>query len=347
MSRLLVLGLSLTLLTVQPLTAQSPRQEIEARLEQLLKRYPDADANRDGVLTPAEARAFREQAAQRRERRVAPTHADISYGPHERNRLDLYLAKSEKPTPLIVYIHGGGFVGGDKSSISRGLVEAANAAGISMAAIHYRFVTEAPFPAPQRDSARAIQFLRANADKWNFDPQRVAAYGGSAGAGISMWLGFHDDLADPENPDPVLRQSTRLCAIGSRGGQTTYDPNLIKEWIGGRAYQHPSITKCYDLESLDQITDPKLQPLYDEVSAITHLTADDPPIHMIYSEADEPLPEDARPGQGIHHPNFGKKLSEKMKQLKIENVYRHSQTFKGNLDRDMLEHFQRWFAETK
>ena len=50
-----------------------------------------------------------------------------------------------------------------------------------------------------------------------------------------MWLGFHNDLADSKSDDLVARQSTRLKAVGSQGGQSTYDPNMIKAWVGGRA----------------------------------------------------------------------------------------------------------------
>ena len=85
--------------------------------------------------------------------------------------------------------------------------------GISVAAINYRYSTQAIAPAPFQDGARAVQFLRSKAKDWNLDPQRFAATGGSAGAGISLWLGFHNDLADPKSEDPVLRQSTRLACM--------------------------------------------------------------------------------------------------------------------------------------
>ena len=106
---------------------------------------------------------------------------------------------------------------------------------ISVAAINYRFVDgkDVIFPVPQHDSARAVQFLRTKAKEWNLDPQRFACYGGSAGAGTSMWIAFHDDLADPKNADPVLRESTRIVAVGTIGGQGTYDPIEIKRLIGG------------------------------------------------------------------------------------------------------------------
>jgi acetyl esterase/lipase len=86
------------------------------------------------------------------------------------------------------------------------------AAGISVVAITYRFSQDAIAPASFHDSARAIQFIRHNANEWNVDPKRIAATGGSAGAGLSLWLGFHDDLTDPDSSDPVLRQSSRLSS---------------------------------------------------------------------------------------------------------------------------------------
>jgi len=274
-----------------------------------------------------------------------PTHADVAYGPHERNVLDFYRAPGEQPAPLLVFIHGGGFVAGSKSSFPPRLLRSALEAGISFAAIHYRFVDGESiiFPAPQRDGARAVQFLRSRARDWNIDPARVACFGGSAGAGISMWIGFHDDLRDPDSPDPVARQSTRLRAVGSFGGQGTYDPVRIRELVGGRAWEHPSLLKVYGLKSTEEALrpTPEKQKLYDEASAITHLTRDDPPLFMVYSEPDIVPPPDARPGQFIHHPNFGKQLKERMDRLGIENHYVHTSQARGDVAEMMLAFFRR------
>jgi len=72
------------------------------------------------------------------------------------------------------------------------------ASGISVVAITYRLSDTALAPAQFHDSARAVQFIRSRAKDWNLDPKPIAATGGSAGAGLSLWLGFHDDLADPQ-----------------------------------------------------------------------------------------------------------------------------------------------------
>ena len=279
------------------------------------------------------------------------THANVRYGEHERNVLDFYQALSDKPTPLAVYIHGGGFVGGDKTvppAQLKGFLDA----GISVAAIRYRFVDgkDIIFPAPQHDGARAVQFLRSKAKEWNIDSDRVACYGGSAGAGISMWIGFHEDLADPTSDDPILRESTRIQAIGTFGGQSTYDPIKIRELIGGRAWEHPSIFRIYGITTADEALHPtpEKQKLYDESSAFTHLTPDDPPLYMVYSEADGPLPPDARPGQGIHHPNFGRHLKTRMDELQIENVFVYTPAEKSrDVNAEMLEFFRKQFENVK
>lgn len=345
-------------LWVGPAVAQQAGPSAE-QLERLRQRFPDADANRDGVLTREEAEAYRQKLLTQRTQRgdvrqragvIAATHANVKYGPHERNVLDFYQARSDQPTPLIVYIHGGGFVGGDKNSINQGILRLAQEAGISCAAINYRFVDgqQTIFPAPQHDGARAVQFLRSKAEEWNLDPRRVACFGGSAGAGISMWIGFHDDLAQPDSDDPVLRQSTRIQAIGTFGGQGTYDPIEIKELIGGRAWEHPSLLKVYGLKTTAEALEPtaEVKRLYDQCAAIRHLTKDDPPLYMVYNEADGPLPDDARPGQGIHHPNFGRQLVRKMDELEIENVFVYTPQAAGrDVVGEMFEFFQKQFSQ--
>ena len=119
----------------------------------------------------------------------AADFANVHYGEHRRQVLDLWKAESDKPTPLVIYILGGGFRGGDKRSLSVPMLEECRKEGVSVAAIHYRLTTEVPFPAAHLDSARAVQFLRHNSEEWNLDPTCFATTGGSAGGGISLLAG--------------------------------------------------------------------------------------------------------------------------------------------------------------
>jgi acetyl esterase/lipase len=245
-----------------------------------------------------------------------PTHRDVRYGPHARNLLDFWQAKSDHPTPVLVSIHGGGFMSGDKG-VGTLILEQCLESGISVAAITYRFSNQAIAPAQFQDSARAIQFIRSKAQEWHIDPKRMAASGASAGAGISLWLGFHNDMADPTSDDPVLRQSTRVACMVVFDGQTSYDPRFIRKLFPGTdTYKNPALAKLFDvdLDKLDGLPPEKYR-IFEEVSPINFLTKDDPPVLLIYSRPLDTKITDQ--GIGIHHALFGKVLKEKMDQLGI------------------------------
>jgi acetyl esterase/lipase len=71
--------------------------------------------------------------------------------------------------------------------------------------------------------ARSLQFMRYHFASFNLDPENVALSGISAGGGAGLWLGTHDDLADPLSKDPVLQESTRVKAVAAERVQSTYD----------------------------------------------------------------------------------------------------------------------------
>lgn len=297
------------------------------QLQQLLKLYPDADANKDGTLTLEEARAYRQKMTGKRGGKggtaevplPTPTHADVKYGPHERNVLDLWFAKSDKPTPLVVFIHGGGFVRGGKSGASPDALKRCLDAGVSFMAINYRFRQHAPIQDILRDTARSIQFVRLNAVKYNIDPKRIAAFGGSAGAGSSLWLAVHDDLADPKSDDPVLRQSSRIAAAGCMNGQATYDmtewEKLIgqfkPEWVRGEDED----VKFYHFKSRDDFKTPEGRKILADCSMISQITKDDPPIIMTCSMPDGE-PQDR--GQLIHHPRHAKVVKKRCDEVGVK-----------------------------
>jgi acetyl esterase len=253
----------------------------------------------------------------------APDLANVSYGPHQRNVMDVWKAGSEQPAPLLVFIHGGGFRGGSKEAIAAPLLKGCLDSGISVVAINYRLSPEAKFPDHYMDCARAIQFARNKAKEWNLDKTRVASSGGSAGAGTSLWIGFHDDMADPKSDDPVLRESTRLTCLVVFGAQSTYDLREIKRIVGGRAHEHVALPGFYGLAP-DELETEKAYKLYEAAAPINYLTKDDPPVYAFYNEPRGQLPATAKAGQGIHHINFGLHMKEKMDALGIECVIRHT-----------------------
>ena len=287
-----------------------------------------------GLLLALSADAQAQERKQQAER-PAPSHANVAYGTHERNVLDLYLAEVDQPTPVVLFIHGGGFRAGDKSAINPGELRSYGQLGWSVAAINYRFTDSAPAPAQYLDCARALQFLRHNARKWNLDPTRVAATGGSAGAGTSLWLAFHDDLAKPDSDDPIARQSTRLtCAVVSNG-QSSYDPRFAEK-IGiprPNFDRHAFFLPFYDLKA-DEIDTPKAYARYEEMAPITYLSSDDPPVMMLYSYPNTPVTKDSDLGFVVHHPLFGVALKERMDPLGIECVVQYA----GSDRRQQIRH---------
>ena len=188
------------------------------------------------------------------------------------------------PTPLVVFIHGGGFVGGDKSGASAAAIKQCLDAGVSFASINYRFRTEVPINTVLRDSARAIQFLRYKAGEFHLDKSRVAAFGGSAGAGTSLWLAFHDDLADPEvrRPCPPRIDPPRCRRL--LRGPGDYDILRWRDVLGSdeamRFYPQETWPAFYGLTTLDEVHGPRGKELRADVDMLGLITRDDPPVWL-------------------------------------------------------------------
>ena len=282
------------LATAQELT---PEQK-----DRILQRFPQIDRNGDGKLSPEEIAPFRERfekAKQKRKSKLTPTaakgpvptHADLQYGDHKNAVMDVWIADSEKPTPIVVAIHGGGFKSGDKSKF-HGCAElqACLKNGVSFASINYRFRDEDSrgILACLLDSKRAIQFIRHQAKEWNIDKERVAAFGRSAGAGTTLWLACHDDMADPDSTDPVQRESSRIVVGGLIGTQATYDVLQWKDLLPLKGTLTSEIEKsreqnilvAYGAGSLDELNSEKGKSIRKELDMLAWMSADDAPIWM-------------------------------------------------------------------
>jgi hypothetical protein len=112
------------------------------------------------------------------------------------------------------------------------------------------------------------------------------------------------------------------------GAQISYDPRWIKQHVGGRAHEHPALPPLWGLAA-DELDSPEAKKIFHDVSPINYLTAGDPPVWVIYREPFGDLPADAKPGDGIHHPRFGKELKKQMDALGIECIVKHSTDYPG------------------
>jgi acetyl esterase/lipase len=264
-------------------------------------------------------------AQEKKPARPTPTVAKLAYGKHERQVLDFWQAKSDEPTPLVLYIHGGGWQGGDKNGLGGAAIKKYLDAGISVAAINYRYVRQAaalgiepPVKAPLEDAARALQLIRSKAKEWNLDKKRVGATGGSAGGCSSLWLAFHDDLADPKSDDPVARESTRLYCAAVNGAQTSLDPKELREWMpnygyGGHAFNFANFQAFHDGRD-------KVLKWIKEYSPIEHVSKDDPPIFMEFGTQKTPPVVGTKQNDPTHSAILGIKLAERLKDAGVEVI---------------------------
>ncbi|MEM8887538.1 MAG: alpha/beta hydrolase [Bacteroidota bacterium] len=255
---------------------------------------------------------------------VAATHTDVAYGNHERNVLDIWLAESESPTPLVVFIHGGGFMNGDKSRIyeSEDIAKFLDA-GISFASINYRFMLQQNerLPGCMKDSRRALQFLRTMAEEWNIDKTRIGAYGGSAGAGTSLWLGLHDEMADPDAEDPVLQESSRLSVIGALATQATYD---FTKWQG--LLKMDNVTEqeanlllqqgafALGFKSIEEMESEEAKARRADVDFLSLISEDDPPVFVFNGMRGGEIDPTDR-GHVQHHPYHAIALKEALEKI--------------------------------
>ena len=248
--------------------------------------------------------------------KVAPTHKDVSYGPHERHNLNFWQVDSDTPLGILIQIHGGGWIGGKKADTQdKNVFEL----GYHTASINYPLVSNGDIqPAMAHAAARAVQFIRYKAEEWNIDPSRIMLTGGSAGAASSMWLATHDDMANPDSEDPIARLSTRVAGAHVSGGQTTLDPFLIEKRIGPEAIKHGMLFKPFGVESVEELKngwEGKYRDFSNEYTALKHLSKDDPPMFLRYKDAVFPARDT---GHGIHHGIFGLILKERADEVGAE-----------------------------
>ncbi|WP_168121858.1 alpha/beta hydrolase [Paenibacillus sp. HB172176] len=251
---------------------------------------------------------------------------DVTYGPYERNKLDLYqTAHGEGAAPVVIFFHGGGYVHGDKTLFAENpLLQDLLDAGISVVSSNYRFITEYSYPAPMEDGTRAIQFVRSMAKEWKLDENRIVTMGSSAGGHLALWNALKGDLSRPESEDGIERFSSAVCGFVGFGTQASKDQRFYEGIYEGPHIQ-PRLAMFYGLESDEELYLPENLATAYEASAINHLTASAPPAFLTYAYSlDGPrIPADAEVGEVIHHPAHGYALQQKYKSFGIPCELRH------------------------
>ncbi len=294
---------------------------------------PQADADGDGVLTIGEAMAYRKQTKQSKSSAAegpfasadapgsrVPDISNARYGSHERNTLDVWLADSASPAPALIYFHGGSFKAGDKSNVlAQAWFDPCLKAGISIVSANYRFSSDARYPAPMLDGARAVQFVRQMAGEWKINPDRLGLSGSSAGGTMALWIALHEEMAQPESFDPVARQSTRVRCVAAHGAPSEIEPREI-ERLTGAASVGGALAQLFGASSAEELAAPAMQTLAADASPLSHASPGDPPLFVQYqgSLADAPFGPNAPQNLWIHHVCLGMPLKQKYDLLGLE-----------------------------
>ncbi len=265
--------------------------------------FKKIDANNDGGISTEELQtvldAMRRDQGKRRPAAAAiitpdtiEVRKDIAYAgtDNARQKLDLYLPKkraSDKPLPVIVFIHGGGWKQGDKASgaaqVTR-FVQGGEYAGVS---VGYRLTNEAQWPAQIHDCKAAIRWVRGNAKELGLDADKIGVWGTSAGGHLVSMLGTSGDVKELEGTlGSFTANSSRVsCVVNFFGpenfvtmvAQTSTMDRTTKDYpeallIGGRVQDVPEKAKA--------------------ASPVTYVSADDPPILTAHGTKDPLVPYD-------------------------------------------------------
>lgn len=252
-------------------------------------------------------------------------YADVAYDEHERTAFDLLLPEGEGPFPVVFYIHGGGFTAGEKELAWEQVSDHAQAfldQGIAYGSIGYRLLADGDPDGvlkPLGDTQHAVQFSRYHADDLSIDPERLAVYGASAGAGAAMWLGTHDDLADPDAENKAWRESSRPVAAGAIETQATYDLVRWEEQVFDEYGITLSLAAAFGLEQrlLDFYAAPSIDAIYNDPDVATYraevdmlglIDSTDAPLYV--RNAEYPVEYPTSTGVLLHHAYHAREVAE-------------------------------------
>lgn len=261
---------------------------------------------------------------------------DISYDTKERTRFDIFLPNASQPTAIVLFIHGGGFVSGDKDN-AYGAFGVDNIRtylrnNIAFATISYTFLEQTNETdgvlKPMNDVKRALQYIRSRAADFNLN-KKVVLTGNSAGAGTSLWIAFNDDMKDINNPDLVLRESTRVSGVAVNESQASYnidrwindvfvDYNLTLNDVVSNPVLANKITRLYGIQSMDAYDSSQTRAYRDKVDMLAMFTQDDPEIWV--SNIKQPVIYPTNSGVMVHHAFHARELKKRADALGVRNV---------------------------
>lgn len=228
-------------------------------------------------------------AAQTQTQAQARRNVPYADGSGTAHQLDFYPAVSaEVRVPLVIYLHGGGWCAGDKGKVPAYIMKLTQE-GIAVASVNYRLSQQAKYPAQLYDVKAAVRFMRAHADDFHIDPQRIAAWGLSAGGHLAALLGTTgDDPAFEGNIGADHGQSTKVAAVVNYYGPTSLPDKPI---------QCAAINCLFPQTGMDATVSrllgcdiAKCTDRAKEASPIEHISLGDPPFLNVHGDKDNIVP---------------------------------------------------------
>ncbi len=232
------------------------------------------------TATPVARATTQLSTAQTIEAKAGATYKDVTYCTPDgvAQKMDVLYPRTigEKPLPVAVYIHGGGWTSGDKAS-GAGLLDTREilARGYVVVSLNYRLAPEYKWPAQITDVKCAIRHLRANAGMYKIDPNKIGVWGGSAGGHLVTMLGTTDKSAGFDVGE-YLDQSSRVQVVVDEFGPADL-PKMFTanaQVVAGRIFGSTS----------------RDDPILVKASPVTYITSDDPPFLILQGDQDQVVP---------------------------------------------------------
>lgn len=262
---------------------------------------------------------------------------NISYNLNPDTVFDIFLPDSESPTALVILIHGGGFLSGDKEIFYKDEtwnfpehIKTLLNNNIAIANINYRVIENNDSEGiikSLNDSKRCLQYIRRIAEVLNIDKSKIGLYGISAGGGTSLWLNFHDEMADTTHSDPVLHESTKVSAAAVLETQASYDLvkwaddifepyNLTFEQL--LTLDQARVLSFFGVSTVDELYTPELVAYRNNVNMLEMISLDDAEYWV--SNVNRPVIPPTNVGQVTHHAFHAKTLKEYADNIGLANV---------------------------
>lgn len=182
----------------------------------------------------------------------APNHADLPYGNHPHQIMDIYLpTEGSGPFPVLIWFGGIWQPSKHVPDLNRFLPHQIAVIGVETRTMNDAVADKDPVPVSYvlNDACRVVQFVRQNAAKWNLNPDKIALGGGSQGALPALYVGCGPDRANPNSTDPVETVSSKVTCVAAYRCQPTIDPQRMQLWVPGVKWGAPALGCGFD-ESL-------------------------------------------------------------------------------------------------